>query len=433
VTFRDKRMLATSNVEALSVALILFAPLLLLLFGLIIVFKLTDQTAWLWPQTAAPGVYPFVFTINLVLGLGLAGEVLGDQDPVRVLVVAYVLPVVGSLAAWFALRKPDNPSPWRALLRGPVGGLWADHRQGHVLVFASLLLITVVLPCAAFFKVAMGSELELLVKQAQHQLASDLARRANRLRTDAVARETPAPFLEARLNSLLDRYETSFFGTTVAQAEPRPPAADRRGFAEFFAHVRPRFGGLAMRTRPFIYDAAEDGSWTWRRESGRTLAFYNAHPGPDSLGALGITRIATPLPRWELGARGGPVLLFLAAMALLTAFFVWFIADKVFLLRVTPRAPPPLADVPWKKPGGRFLVLGEPSDAEFASWRTMGATICDLAKEDDRKKLASPANASAGRSTEMVVLCRFEAEGSHPSPAPEKFSLLETLLCAGGA
>ncbi|HEY7784780.1 MAG TPA: cache domain-containing protein, partial [Pyrinomonadaceae bacterium] len=184
ITFRDKHILRVAALELITYAIFLFvlyALLLLLLFGIYHLWKSLDRPAIAWPYSKRAKNYNFSIIVNLALALAFLVAIFSVRGWAAI-AFAVVLPVIGFLFHHWNLKK--GPS------FGRVGANVShfierytplDYRSGYIFTMVTLLILVSLLPMLTFFKFAYDREMSLYVKLGQISLARGLHERADRL------------------------------------------------------------------------------------------------------------------------------------------------------------------------------------------------------------------------------------------------------------
>ncbi len=413
VVFREERMLATAQVEMVSVAGLLFlfyAGALLLVTGSFYLLGKRRHVEWVWPYQKRLGSYRLLTLANLALALLLGGVAFLFPHSWVAVLLAAVLPMFGlGLAYW--LLKADRSGP--AWLKLPALFKWGhiSYRHGYVAAMGTLLVLLAVAPTMVFYKVAFAKEMELLAKHVQLRLVQDLGARAERLQLEIygakgpesvkfppLAVPAPATFLEQRLASHLDVYTNFFFGLSFAEGPqvmcPQTTNHLPDRFTRFLAALRPHYNELDVPTRGLLPDAPADDAWQWHRQAG-VLVLNKASFREDSAGDLLQLCIQSALPAWPVPeAPWGWLLWGLLLLALLVVpfFIIHTVADKVLLLYLdTP--PTVSADAVW--PAGKYLLLGPPhagkskqlTGGHFTGLKEHTAQTCNLRVVEGRRWL----------------------------------------------
>jgi hypothetical protein len=277
VTFVDKRMARTINLEVITLSFLLYLLFALLVLAAISLISLPrmihvfsgryfrtqrDGIRWLWPNPdralhyklliVSYGLIASIFL--LILRVGSEWFLLGCCVLLSFLaaglwwLIAVWEPAVdavedGSLASLFARGLASLRKVCRKLYAKTLAGLGRvakdrlSYRTPYAIAFALLLSLVSVLPAAAFFKIAHNFEMRLMVKHGQIGMAKALERRTQRVAeqyasikfgnqaNDRQGQSSPPDpldrkkaFLQQRLEPSLnnrnrDVYDTCFFGT----------------------------------------------------------------------------------------------------------------------------------------------------------------------------------------------------------------------------
>ncbi|HJT29403.1 MAG TPA: cache domain-containing protein [Pyrinomonadaceae bacterium] len=188
ITFRNKQPLRAVFLELLTSVTILFLVyglVVMTIFTVFYVFNVVNERrAWLWPSEKKAKIY--IQSIVVLLGTSLASLVLvvllhGEK-------LVWLTAGIGLFSgfAYFVNLRWGLHSPFLK----PASHLlnYCKRYNRLYVVNASLLLLLVaILPAAAFFKYAYDSQITLFIKHAQYSIATALANRDERIRTQYAA------------------------------------------------------------------------------------------------------------------------------------------------------------------------------------------------------------------------------------------------------
>jgi hypothetical protein len=234
LTFRNKRLLRTMNLETLVVSLLLFLMSLGIPLALVVGIMLARpsyRARWAWPLQSRYSdwrdllryyavtllafvicAYTFAPLPRLIIGFALPVQaligtyLLLDRTPKRLAhglaVAAWTLLTVGLFAGIIAADMygqvlPFTAPSWlvRAVLfvlaatavhavvvrHAPASVPWRKFARTYTACGVLIVLLMAVLPMMAFFQTAVGNEVEALVKYGQLDLANRLLRRMEAL------------------------------------------------------------------------------------------------------------------------------------------------------------------------------------------------------------------------------------------------------------
>jgi hypothetical protein len=444
ITFRAERGLRTLNAEALTITLIfllaLFGGGLLALISLMLLFKPRYRARWAWPDPARVRTYAELSAIYLVLLAAAAVLFLTLEDAALLAFPFWFVPLV-CLITYLYLRTcvrglkrmivaTISVALTLALLvllwRGRTGG-WADAAMvgAAVLLVAALtrallrpddaddrdrlrdrqtalplcyvgaafllLLVTSVVPTAAFFKASYDMETESYVKWVQMKLARDLQSRWWRVSWDFNEERGKGKkrYAATRWNDLHDVYSSTLYGTAVTlrtdanAVAPREREMQTAAIPEALEALLPRYSDASVKTRELVHDRAADDLWWWtRRGPDIELYMQNLQPlAPFSISSSVPALLPSLRHNGSHGAapHGAAVALAWLVIAFVAFCIARFIARRVFLVDMVN----PL----WLAQGflGLRHVLCHPCDDAAARRLFHDFKRIDLSVEADRE------------------------------------------------
>ena len=358
IIFRDLRVEETMNLEALSLASIMFV-----LYSLVMVLVLTlahwtqgrrETRSWLWPDSRRAGTYRRLVAINAVaiLLLFVLSE-LPMQLPL--LFCATFLPAAAIVVNLVVLEgQPGGPSCVNAAKER-----W---QLSYTATLATLLAAVAVLPCLSFFKVAWDFEQKLFIERSQLRLISDV-----NTRREVVRSSYQGVQLGQYENQLLAEpegeqpqlfsYHSGFLNTTINAARENKgtdrvqcslgSACNQQRLVEsFLSTIGPLFNEIAYDGRYLTEAALDTRTWSLTSSKGKELLQLTKQE-PDNK-ALTISSTWTPLHipwgdwKWWLGTMAYAAALF---------WLVRFILRRIFLV-----------DLPEPDAGQRSLTILEPDN-----------------------------------------------------------------------
>ena len=169
------------HTEWLVVALAALLAHMLVLAGLFGLCFFTGNADWLWADARQAGRYRMLSLLVVAL-LVLGGLALSLGDNTLVLLTSFVLPLLAWAISYVVVRRPpreEKPPREEERARKPPREVYADYATLTVLLF----LLTAAIPAAGFFTVAHRMQVRSDVRYTQLQLARDIPRRADQLRT----------------------------------------------------------------------------------------------------------------------------------------------------------------------------------------------------------------------------------------------------------
>jgi hypothetical protein len=505
VAFYDKDLIQTVNVEWLVLTLVLLVmytgAYVIVSLGILFV-RPRYRAPWLWPDPQRSKQYVELFPplILLCAAFALAIAVL----PVGELVAAaWLMPFFGSVFAYYSLNPPTNrrrptwsvliglaalaallvlalrvgdpvsrASLFLALGAPPAWIAWSSARRdgdsqwalalpvsvSYGLTAYFFVILTAVLPAAAFFRVGHAMQMESFVKYGQLQFALDRA--GDRARDaevnaqhrqalidengDALWRTAAADKLESAREKKPEwgLYQKFFFATApVSQSE----CGDRDGADEIsrsgpssaipgiLEELLPFYSESSVHLRELAHDQAADRSWSWRR-SGADLIFC-ARADADSPFKSTVPRLLAAGPPG--GSAVTDVLVIVVSLSMLAGAIIWlvrFALHKVFVVGamepIWSRSSATLEPV-WGP--NLFLVsrepIGDPPDAS-------NYCVVDLAHvPDDRSEQAAWFDEQFERlerspAGQNALLMHFEHRLQDPAISAQKLALLERVMAA---
>ncbi|HYP00753.1 MAG TPA: hypothetical protein VER76_11230 [Pyrinomonadaceae bacterium] len=421
ITYRDKQILRTAQLELLVVAsnlFLLYTLVLLTFFVSLYLWKLnaTGKIEWLWARDEAIGFYRFVLVANVFICL-LLGMAIIYLEREWLLSVAGVLPIFGLFVAAVSLKlsgKLRKSGMERSDNLRPV----IRCRVWYVLMITTLLFLVSVMPAIAFFKLAYNEQMKLVAKHGQVKLAQDLrmreegvkaqyaglikdlVERAHKDRLKEGAKQGQVKLtqefreikdrIEAEYGGLikdliqrrlnwspakpgrpLDVYQSVFLDThrdeTVMDGRPYPPpvTAQALRYDRYLSYLRPMVNRTSGNWASLVKARSADGAWEWSEETGNKLLLQTRET--DAAEHAAPLRIMSTVPLWKLPVplqtRSG-TLWWISIILIFGLLFVLlrFVVLRVFLLNLDDpvamlHAHDFNADDAPKK---RFVVLGPP-------------------------------------------------------------------------
>ncbi len=183
IVFRDLRLEQTMNLEALSVATILFlgyALIAALATGLTLwVQKGRGAARWLWPDSRKTAIYEKLTILN---GAAILLLLVLSEIPMKLalLLCAVCIPTGVLVLNLVALKRDAERSSPVDAAKEKTPARWQLRYAGTC---ATLLAAVAVLPCLSFFKVAWDFEQKLFIERSQIHLINDVNARRQSLRT----------------------------------------------------------------------------------------------------------------------------------------------------------------------------------------------------------------------------------------------------------
>jgi hypothetical protein len=322
LTFRNKDLLRTVNIETTMLALILIGlhvSLLLASLTIATIIRPHYRIPWLWPSEKELGRWTKVLIAFIVSALavivsthfvaGSGGILIGFVAPLQVCALTCLIlrqnarpgGIATALIIWFLgsgiwiadlaangmdpTLLPPGPAALKILdiallIIAPIGLVFiplritpkagsSGYRSCYVACGVLILVIVSVLPAAAYFRAAYGIQIDSFVKYGQLVMADRLARRLDVLSApDSIGEKSPAA----------PGYGLPFFynsGWCLPSGGGGPNPCDvvpQRPFRQVddnVAHVvedlLPQYSENSMDLRDLHHPKASDDSWSWQR------------------------------------------------------------------------------------------------------------------------------------------------------------------------
>ena len=440
VVYRDKQILRTTNLEILTVSMILFmmyALVGLAVAGVLYLYLSTDRLrlAWLWPDPPRTHTYFMIAMASVFLGavFGLALSVL----PVgAVLLTTFVIPVMGPLLV-YALWKWNEKNKEQQTGVRLEGSNW--FRVGYVFAGFSLLILFGVLPALVFFSTAADNELDLLVRHGQLRLARAFDARAERIAASYRAIQAPDQLVTRRLNDQRDVYHQFYFSTEQTDAlqeqtasnENRDLPGENNGVGsrldQLFAGIRIPYNQFTVETHGLKQQ------WWQKDEQGRLVlvprepALYGRSRAPQNVRYLSSTVPAWRAPQDALGL--------VLCLGFLTGvwFMIRWVAQRVFFLGVV-RPPSLLGRELSEGPVTRNLLLSTLPFSGTTAWLSRpDFRVLDLrrlAKPDNWAETFNYADLHHGQET-VIAIDHFDYRREDAPVNRQKLRFVEELLALG--
>lgn len=334
ITYRNKQILRTMQLELLVVAanlFLIYSLLLLLLFVGVYLWKvnMNKRVEWVWPRDEAVGLYRRLLIFNVVCCL-LFSLVIFFFERSTLFWLAVLIPLGGLATVALSLKQSGRARKDDAR-RSDGSRPVILCRPWYVWMMTTMMFLISVLPAIAFFKLAHDEQMKLFTKHGQVRLAEDLRARESRIRGQyAVYARSPAPqstpaaggtknspaagetksspaagetknewvkeLLRRRLTQPLavfsrplDVYESVLLDTTRVEAAadggqnapPSPRAAtdgaqpNKRSkppsYEEYLSYLRPIMNRASGEWAGLIAARSADGAWEWNEAEGNRL------------------------------------------------------------------------------------------------------------------------------------------------------------------
>jgi len=394
ITFYEKPLACALNIEWLVTTLLLVSLYAGLYLAVGVVIALTRpgyRAAWLWPDPRRATQYVPLAKIHSLLILAFAAA-LWFLSGWALLPAAVII----SLAAWVItyrrLRgRGEDLQPGKKILL----------TFSYSVVAVLLLLLTAVLPPAAFFKLAYEAQTETFIKYSQLRLAQALNRPLEFKAVRDEHRDEFVSLVRKFDEKQRDRHTEHFFGTNARVCGPQVECAARMGERhssaagvrgdyrfQFLAGALSRFPGLpnlepSSSLRELLHEKASDGAWDWRREGGSLVMSGRVGASADLLvissRVPGLGALLWPGRGIELGFL---LIVAVAMTVLLALWLVRFFCRRVFLTDLGEPVQVGGGSLRLAS-GGSLMVIGRPE--HLRAVRVPGAVRVDL------RRLAAPA------------------------------------------
>jgi len=430
VTMFDRQLLRTVNIEWLVTTMlftVIYASLYVVICVIVLLLRPGYRAPWIWPDPAKRRDYQHlivaytVFAVACVLAMyGLRGR--------HLLTFAWVAPFVVWMSTYLTLSRNagvpvERRWMWRAAALGlsfllfsfvapagpsgvavgllVLGGvLTSAIRIGprlpnaYAIAAVLLLVLTAVIPTAAFFQVAHAIQVDSYIKYGQLTLAREAQRRTEQLSK----RPGQASGRPAALRGELGRYGQFFYKTRIVDAtadadtinsvcegafSPDAEQQDPRyQLPKVLEDLLPYYSESSVGMRELLHDRSSDRAWDWHR-SGATLVLHT----PRNAG-WNTACVRTELPKFSQAgivsfdtAGKGAQLGGLAVFALCAVFWiVRFMTRRVFLVDVVePLWARTAAAIP-VHPGEHLYLVWRPADRKQRALVEEGMYVVDLEK-----------------------------------------------------
>ena len=225
IAFRNKDYLRTAFSEILTLCLALFFIYLIwLLIVLLVVYLLNrksrDPVSWLWPTPDKTRIYAASMLVKALLLLISASVVYWHLGLWTILV-----PIACAFAGvthciWILKRGTESYLPVK-VVEDWSKPKFLTYQVFYTLNATLLFAIVSIVPAYASFKVAHAEEIKLFIKAGQLDFAQGIVGRAARLRAQYLdnlpnhKRPAMEEFINARIDTKTDVYDSVFFGTRV--------------------------------------------------------------------------------------------------------------------------------------------------------------------------------------------------------------------------
>ena len=451
VVFRNKQPLRVSFFELLtsvSVLFLIYGLLIMAAFTVFYIFNVVkERRAWLWPSEKKAAAY--IQSIVLLLGLSVitVALVVWLHGEKLVWLIAGIGLFTGVL--YFANLRWGSEFPF--LKNSSLVDRFKRYNRLYVVNAALLLLLVAILPAGAFFKYAYESQAELFIKHAQYSLATGLAKRDERIRSQyanvkfmeddkpskkekkgteedkkrdelekkRVESEKRNDFVRERLGKSWDVYDNFFFQSHRAKAAPAASSVDvsKVDLLPTFSTILPLSDRGSIERRGLINNNSVAGVGNWEPAAPGGLVFHLQRNSGN------LSYLITSVPLF-----GIPGFAVIGIVVLLVPLFLFvnYVVRKVFLLDVNQPATYSLRKLLSEKIRRNiFVVVNSP----FVKKQPRnGSNLCvtdlqSIAKSSDwANTFAIPSGES------VIALDRFDYKMDDPKINQQKLKLVENLL-----
>ncbi|HEV2800346.1 MAG TPA: hypothetical protein VGW12_07610 [Pyrinomonadaceae bacterium] len=383
ITYRDKQILRTMQLELLVVAanlFLIYSLLLLLVFVGVYLWKvnMNKRFEWVWPRDEAVTLYRRLLAFNVVCSLLFSIAISAFQRS-TLFWLAVLIPFSALGVIAFSLKRSSQTRK--------VHGEHSDSahplvlcRPWYVWMVTTMMFLISVLPAIAFFKLAHDEQMKLFAKHGQVKLAEDLRKRELRIKElyadylrNAASQSAPAAgetkdswlkeVIDRRLTKpladfprpldvyesvLLDtKRETTAVGGGSSSPPPTRAAADAAqpnrhlrplAYENYLSYLRPIVNRMSGEWAGLIEARSTDNAWEWGEAEGNRLLLRTRetdmaeHAAPLQLSSDVplLSKVLWP----EQRIKSAFWLLSLAAVLALLFFLMRFVVVRIFLLNL---------------------------------------------------------------------------------------------------
>jgi len=475
VAFGDKEILRTTNMEIVTVSMILFlcyAGILLLLLGLGFFVLKERGRNWFWPNEVHAGHYRHLTVFYLLLSALFFVGVFTSES-VEILFMSFLLPVVGVALTYLKMKRGYILMTWkRALLYFLVSltliillltwrrmfepelktfilsvglvltGLFffsarfsrffdrkktPSFQTGYVLAAVAFLTLISILPTIGYFKIAYDLELELFIKNRQVKFAQSLEERASRVQAKYINGQFPdlKPFVDKRLKETLDIYVPKEIQMGATDTTSNLNDSWGKELKQQLVKIRPLYNQNSVETRQLIHDESANELWKWEKgDSSATLSFVKLrYRGNEELELSSVLPVFSfpRTPFWWIGL--------FAILAVLFAL-IRFITRRLFLLDLHAAYTLFTRELSSSSLSHNVLVLGPPSSGKSDFLKRKDFYLIDLVKIAKTGRWAETFNYDSIPDNKVIAIDHFEYKMESQDWNREKLLLLENLKYA---
>jgi hypothetical protein len=309
-------------------------------------------------------------------------------------------------------------------------------RAIHTLFLVSLLLVFVVVPTCAFFKISYEFAHRLFVQEQQLDLADRLRQRNDNIKTyyrhlDPNRSDGLSQFAVDRIKLPWDRYDGQFLNCLPSSTAQVPTVQLDGNFVEraiLWLTKQVPDNLLTAKLRQLATSTSDPPGMTWRRggrvdRCGTEAASLSLWLTSTAISQETTLPIISPYPEWPALALRVRLSLGLAILGL--AVWIYFVSSRLFLLNLIDLPPLDL----WRPAKGttlmpqNLLVLGHPwSGKSRTVQRVLGTQVVDFAEMAITGTWQIPRPLSR-----IVALNHLEFGIDRPEANLKKLCLLEEL------
>jgi hypothetical protein len=318
--------------------------------------------------------------------------------------VLYAAFSVGPLAKWFDGRAEK------------IRGL----KPLYLCAVCSVLIVMVVLPCFALFKISYDSVNRLHAEWAQMQRKDLLEHRAEAIQ-EQLGEAGDASVVRERIREESDRYDDAVFWPTDAPKPVEPFRFSRLERTVASAAGSLPSNGLGAQLRQIAASDAEDKTGLWGHETSGDDEVVVLRIDKDWIGGE-TEELRGVYPMWQFPAEAA---ILMAVLAALLAGWLNYMIGRVFLINLA-EVPPLEKWLGQERAEHNLLVIGLPKSGK-TEWAA--PLKRDEADELDLAKVVAAGEPAVPPLTRPTVLIdHFEFDMDNPELCLFKLNLLEKLV-----
>lgn len=441
VVFRNKQPLRSVFFELLTSVSVLF-----LIYGLVMMAGFTvfyifnvvkERRTWLWPSEKKAAIY--VQSIVLLFGLSLISMTLvillhGEK-------LVWLIAGIGLFAGfvYFVNLRWGSKSPCLKYISSLLQ--WFKRYNRLYVVNATLLLLLVaILPAGSFFKYAYESQAELFIKHAQYSLATALAKRDARIRSQysnikftadaksnqSESEKTRDQFLKERIGKPWDVYDKFFFETSRTVTDPVASCVEvsKNDLLAKLNAIVPLSNRASIERHGLRDSTSVGGVGKWESAPTGSLVLH-VERGNSGQPSSQFTHLNTSVPLLGIPE--------FAAIAIVVLFiplflFVNYVIRKVFLLDVPQPATCSLKKLLSEKIERNVFVVVNAPFVKKVPGNGSNLYLKDLPSITTSSDWADTFDTPSGNGETVIALDRFDYGMDDPTINQQKLKLVENLL-----